>query len=156
LVEREKLLYEVVAACCITETESMSVLTTLLHSARGERMRAVLHEIARDEVTHSRLGWAHLAHEHGQIDVRFLGSLVPVMLEGTVSDALFAAAAAPELEDPQLLQHGVLPHSTKRTIFVQTLMDVTFPGLETFGVDTGPARRWLDQKRNAIASTRQP
>ncbi|HME92194.1 MAG TPA: ferritin-like domain-containing protein, partial [Myxococcaceae bacterium] len=32
LSEKQRVLYEVVAACCITETESVSVLTTLVNS----------------------------------------------------------------------------------------------------------------------------
>jgi hypothetical protein len=150
LSERQKVLYELVASCCITETESMSVLTTLLQAAQGQRMKGVLQEIARDEVSHSRLGWAFLASEHAAGNVRFLGSLIPDMLEGTVSEELFARAK-PDLEDPELLQHGVLPHSTKRSIFVQTLRDVVFPGLEYHGVDTEPSRAWLNQKMENLA-----
>jgi hypothetical protein len=149
LSERERVLYELVASCCITETESMSVLTTLLHAARGARMKGVLQEIARDEVSHSRLGWAFLASEHSSANVQFLGTLVPDMLEGTVTEGLFAVAS-PLFEDPELLQHGVLPHSTKRDIFIQTLQDVVFPGLEFHGIDTGPSRAWLAGKTTSL------
>ncbi len=150
LSEREKVLYELVASCCITETESMSVLTTLLHAARTAWMKGVLQEIARDEVSHSRLGWAFLASEHSSANVQFLGTLVPDMLEGTVTEGLFAAAAA-RFEDPELLQHGVLPHSTKRDIFIQTLQDVVFPGLEFHGVHSGPSRVWLARKTTSLS-----
>jgi len=150
LSERQKVLYELVASCCITETESMSVLTTLLQAAKGQRMKSVLQEIARDEVSHSRLGWAFLASEHAAGSVKFLGSLIPDMLEGTVTEGLFARARS-DLEDPELLQHGVLPHSTKRSIFVQTLRDVVFPGLEYHGIDTEPSRAWLSQKLENLA-----
>lgn len=145
LSERQKVLYELVASCCITETESMSVLTTLLHAARGGWMKGVLQEIARDEVSHSRLGWAFLASEHSSTSVQFLGALVPDMLEGTVTEGLFAQAA-PRFEDLELLQHGVLPHSTKREIFIQTLQDVVFPGLQFHGIDTEPGRAWLAER----------
>ncbi len=152
LSEREKVLYELVASCCITETESMSVLTRLLQAARGAWMKGVLQEIARDEVSHSRLGWAFLASEQSSADLQFLGALVPDMLEGTVTDALFAPAAA-RFEDPELLQHGVLPHSTKREIFIQTLEEVVFPGLEFHGVDSGPSRAWLAEKTSSYSPT---
>ena len=145
LDERKSVLYEVVAACCITETESTSVLTTLLHSVRAGRMRRILRELLRDEVNHSRLGWAHLAHESSQADVRFLDRMIPRMLEGSVAPGLFEAAAA-ELESSELLTCGVLPHSTKRSIFTLTLLEVVFPGLERLGVHTGPAREWLSRK----------
>ncbi len=154
LAPREAALYEVVAACCITETESMATLATLLAdlvtlATRGEdaeaRVREVLHEIAHDEVVHARMGWTHLAREAAAGDVSFLSSWIPVMLEGTVDGALFAPADA-ELESPQLLRHGVLPHSRKREIFVGALEEVVFPGLEKFNIATAPAREWLSRQ----------
>jgi len=148
LALRQKVLYELVATCCITETESMSVLTTLLRSARARRMKQVLQEIARDEVSHSKLGWAHLAHEQSTGDVRFLGPLIPDMLEGTVSGSFFQGAAE-ELENPELLQHGVLPHSTKQSIFIQTLKEIVFPGLDSLSVDSAPGRQWLERRARA-------
>jgi hypothetical protein len=38
----------------------------------------------------------------------------------------------------------VLPHAAQRQVFTRTLEEVVFPGLEAYGVDTGPARRWLE------------
>ncbi len=144
LDDRQSLLYEVVAACCITETESASVLSTLLHSVQGGRMQEVLRELLRDEVNHSRLGWAHLAHERSRGDVQFLDRMIPAMLQGSVAPGLFDAPP-PELESPELLACGVLRHSMKRSVFTLTLLEVVFPGLESLGVHTGPARQWLSQ-----------
>ena len=145
---RSATLYEVVAACCITETESMSVLTTLLAEEHAPGIREVLHAIARDEVVHSRMGWAHLAREAEAGGVAFLSPLIPVMLAGTVDDALFGPP--PEDEDGAgLLRLGVLPHRQKRESFVGTLEQVVFPGLERFGVDPAPARVWLEARTAA-------
>jgi hypothetical protein len=146
LAPRQAVLYEVVAACCITETESMATLATLLAEDADLRVREVLHEIARDEVVHARMGWTHLAREAAAGDVSFLSSWIPVMLGGTVDGALFAHADA-ELESPQLLRHGVLPHSRKREIFVGALEEVVFPGLEKFHIATAPSREWLSRQR---------
>ncbi len=74
---RQAALYEVVAACCITETESMATLTTLLAAEPDPEVREVLHAISRDEVVHARMGWAHLAREASVAEVAFLGPLVP-------------------------------------------------------------------------------
>jgi len=49
------------------------------------------------------------------------------MLAGTVGEGLFASAGA-DLESRELLRHGVLPHSLKRSIFIGTLEGVVFPG----------------------------
>jgi hypothetical protein len=139
---RGKVLYELVAACCITETESMAVLTTLLEAAASPRLRAVLHELATDEVRHGRLGWTHLAAEHAAGATAFLSPLVPAMLQGGAPPDLFQPVP-PEREDARLLAYGVLPHTLKREVLVSTLEEVVFPGLERNGVDTAPARAWL-------------
>jgi rubrerythrin len=150
LAPREAVLYEVVAACCITETESVATLATLLAERAEPRVRTVLHEIARDEVIHGRMGWAHLAREATQLDVSFLSAWIPVMFSGTVDDSLFATPA-PEEDTDELLCHGVLPHSRKREVFVRTLVDVVLPGLEKFGVDAGPGRAWLERRQGDAA-----
>ena len=146
---RAAVLYEVVAACCISETESVTTLTTLLAQDADPPVRAALREIARDEVKHGRMGWAHLAREAASSDVSFLSPFIPAMLSGSVDVGLFAAAG-PELESTELFRHGLLPHSTRRAIFAGTLEDVVFPGLATFGVDVGPARAWLASMRGPL------
>jgi hypothetical protein len=37
----------------------------------------------------------------------------------------------------------VLPHATKRDLFVRSLEEVVFPGLQAAGVDTAAGREWL-------------
>jgi hypothetical protein len=145
LAPREAVLYEVVAACCITETESVATVTTLLSARSEPRVREVLHQIARDEVVHGRMGWAHLAREAESSSVAFLSAWVPVMLSGTVDDSLFAELPPEELAD-ELMQYGVLPQAQKREIFVRTLEEVVLPGLEKFGIDAAPGRAWLAQR----------
>jgi hypothetical protein len=142
LGRREAILYEVVAACCITETESVATVATLLGDEPEPTVREVLHEIARDEVVHGRMGWGHLARETAAIDVSFLSRFVPSMLAGTVDDALFARKPA-HPDEEELLRHGVLPAGRKREIFVRTLEEVVFPGFEEFGIDPAPGRAWL-------------
>jgi len=145
LDERRAVLYEMVAASCITETESVATLTTLLAQEAEPEVERVLREIARDEVAHGRMRWAHLAREAQRYEVSFLSAYIPSMLAGTVEDDLFKPAAG-ELESPGLLRHGVLPRSAKREVFVGTLEGVVFPGLSKFGIDPGPAREWLKTK----------
>ena len=140
---RDAVLYEMVAACCITETESVATLATLLGERAEPRVRTVLREIARDEVVHGRMGWAHLAREAADRDVSFLAAWVPSMLAGTAEEGLFPAG---ELGPDDLLRHGVLPGPRKKEIFVRTLDEVVFPGLEKLGVSSAPARAWIAQR----------
>lgn len=142
---RQAILYEVVAACCITETESVATVTSLLAGPAAPGVREALHRIARDEVMHSRMGWAHLAREAPR-GVAFLAEWIPCMLEGTIDPDLFAAGPhmdAADEDEGELLRHGVLPPARKREIFVATLETVVLPGLERSGVDPAPARAWL-------------
>jgi hypothetical protein len=134
--------YELVAACCITESVSVAVLTHLLPAAQDRSLRAALHELAEDEVRHARLGWAHLAIASRRGRTAFLGPFLPGMLQGTVEDDLFHDGST-ENEAPALLTLGVLPHTLQRELFVLSLGEVVFPGLEDAGVDTGAGRAWL-------------
>jgi hypothetical protein len=145
LAPRDAVLYEMVAACCITETESVATLATLLGEAAEPRIRAAVREIARDEVVHGRMGWAHLVREAAARDVSFLAAWIPSMLSGSVDDSTFAAAET-SLEAGDLLRHGVLPRARKREIFVRTLEEVVLPGLEQHGIDAAPARAWLARR----------
>ena len=142
---RDAVLYEMVAACCITETESVATLATLLAGTAEPRVRTVVHEIAKDEVMHGRMGWAHLAREAAVRDVSFLSDWVPSMLEGSVEAGIFSPGE-PGPEPDELLHHGVLPPSRKREIFVGTLQEVVFPGLDKLGVAAAPARAWLTER----------
>jgi hypothetical protein len=139
---REAVLYEMVAACCITETESVATVTTLLAAQLEPPVEKVLREIARDEVAHGRMGWAHLAREATGRDLGFLSRWIPAMLNGSVDAALFRRGIA-RAENDDLLPHGVFPLEHKREVFVRTLEEVVLPGFEEFGIDVRPARAWL-------------
>jgi hypothetical protein len=142
LEPEEATCYELVAACCVAETGSVAVLTSLLSSASEPQLRGVLHELAVDEVDHARLGWAALATAQRRGATAFLGPLLPAMLGGSVDDDFFDPVEAAR-EDPRLLEFGVLPHTARRDLFVETLEGVVFPGLEGAGVDTAAGRAWL-------------
>lgn len=143
--EAERLTYEMVAQCCVAETQSTATLVTLLDAAETPELRSVLHELARDEVHHSRLGWAYLAWARPQVDFAFLGPVLPSMIGGSAGPEMFAPPAD-DADRPELLRQGLIPQSMRRQVYVETLETVVFPGFDTVGVDTGPARRWLGEK----------
>jgi hypothetical protein len=143
LEEEDAVTYELVAACCVAETVSVAVLTRLLPAAGDPALRAVLHELAEDEVGHARLGWAHLAVAASRGRTAFLGGHLAAMLRGSADEGLFEPAGPAE-EDPALLAHGVLPRAEKRELFVRALEEVVFPGLEGAGVDVAAGRAWLE------------
>jgi Rubrerythrin len=137
---RQKVLYEV-AASCLAESESSVMLVTLIQHARDERMRRLLRELSKDEVAHARLGWAVLgSHRHAD-DLSFLARWIPWMLTTTAGDSFRKDSAGPE--EPSLVEHGVLPYSMRRKVFVEALEDVIFPGLDALGIDATASRAWL-------------
>jgi hypothetical protein len=157
LPARERLIYELVAACCIAESESMATLTTLLDRVVDPRLKAILRELAADEVHHSRLGWAYLSFERQRGSLAFLGELLPWMLSKVVAPKLFEGRS-PDHESPELIEHGVLTDTLRRDVFEQALKGVVFPGLAFAGVDVSAGERWLTERLagGADPSTRPP
>lgn len=150
LATEQRLAYEVVAQSCISETESMSTLVTLLDAAHEPMLKAILQELARDEVQHARLGWGYLTWAKERLDLSFLAVLLPRMAAGTAGPDLFRPAL-PGTDEPTLFHSGVVPHSERQRIYLETLDSVVIPGMQEHGVDTGPLRDWVDEHRAALA-----
>jgi hypothetical protein len=147
LAARERVLYEVVALSCITETLSVALLGAIALQAHDDRVKETVHRILRDEIEHGRLGWAHLSMEQAGGNVRFLGDYLPAMLKGTVQDEVFRRGGEPtEQENAILAGFGALSRGDRRAIFVSTMREVVFPGLERFDVDTRAGSRWLAER----------
>lgn len=145
LTGRERTLYEVVAMSCVTETLSAALLGVMAERATDEAVRETVRSVLRDEVQHSRVGWAHLAHESPAGCADTVRDLLPAVLSGTVGDALFVEGGD-DAEAPALSGYGVLSRAESAAIFAETMRGVVFPGLERFGVDAAKARQWLDAR----------
>jgi hypothetical protein len=143
LNREDALAYDLVARCCVAETESTATLVALLPQS-GSRVRDVVHRIAEDEVRHARLGWQFLAYVAPKRDLAFLGPHVPAMLE-TGGGPLFQKSDEEDL--PEL---GVFGRPTQLRLFRETLTGVILPGLDRNGVPTGPAREWLAAKERSL------
>lgn len=146
---RDRVLFEVVAQCCITESLNVGLLTALSESARAPRIRKTTQQILRDEVRHSRIGWAHLAAERSRRDVRELAPFIPRMLAASVAEELFSPPP-PGPKDLEAIEHGELPLQTRLEIFKTALQKVVFPGFEAAGIDASAARSWLKSKMGVI------
>jgi hypothetical protein len=146
---KQRLTYEVVAQSCISETESMATLVTLLDAASDDHLKNVLQELARDEVQHARLGWAYLAWAKDRLDLSFLAAFLPAMATAATGEDLFQPGP-PEADDPALLRSGVVPKRDRRRIYLETLDSVVIPGFEEFRIDTGPLRRWAEDKQRVV------
>jgi hypothetical protein len=150
LTPEQRLTYEVVAQSCVSETESMATLVTLLDAARDESLKGIIHELARDEVQHARLGWGYLAWARSRMDISFLGTLLPGMAAGSAGPDLFRPPP-PGTDEPSLLHWGVVPHSERQRIYLETLDSVVIPGMNEHGVDTALLQAWMDHRRMELS-----
>jgi len=140
---RERVLYELVAFCCITESLNASLMTAILDHAKAPIIRRAGREILKDEISHARIGWAFLAAERQSGRGAFLGAYLPAMLQGAINEEVFEQPFAKQWH-PSFLEHGELPLPYRVRLFKTCLEEVVFPGLEAFGVDCSQGKSWLD------------
>ena len=145
LAPRATVLYEAVAACCVTETGSVGVLTTLLGSVRGGRLRRALRELAADEVCTA--GWAGPSWRASGSGERppssgrgsrpcwreHRGEPVPARRSGGRGRGVARPRGAPSL--PQ--ERSVHPDHARGGV----------PRARSGRCGHGPARRWLEEGR---------
>jgi hypothetical protein len=141
---RDRLLWEIVSVCCVSETMNVALLTRCLEVAKDEEIRTTLHELLRDEVRHARLGWAHLAAERAAGRGQFLADVMPLVLEASIEPGFLEGKHAPPWTDA-LYDYGELPWVELVGIFRDTLNLVVFPGLDANGIDSSKGRAWLEE-----------
>lgn len=145
---RDRLLWELVAVCCVSETMNTSLLTRCLEVAKDEEIRTTLHELLKDEVRHARLGWAHLAAERAAGRGQFLRDVMPLVLEASVEPGFLQGQSHVPWTDV-LFDYGELPSAELIQIYRDTLNLVVFPGLDAVGLDTSKGRAWLEEQSSA-------
>jgi hypothetical protein len=143
-------LYEVIAMACVTETLSTALLGSLVEGARDSLAKQTMQSILRDEVNHSRLGWAFLAERNARGAPDCVSPHLGAMLDATLGDEFFTSRASPDPSETALAGLGVLDRPERRRIVCETLELVVFPGLERFGIDTALGRTWFRER------TREP
>ncbi|HMR77987.1 MAG TPA: ferritin-like domain-containing protein [Polyangiaceae bacterium] len=139
LTFEQRVLYEVVAACCVSETLSATALSQIHMLAKDAHVADIAHTILKDEVSHSRLGWAALSEAKRTTDVSFLSRYVGEMLRFAAGDELYVGA--PDLTAPEECAEGlgVLSTARRRDVVTSTVRDVLLPGFASLGV-TLPAQ----------------
>jgi hypothetical protein len=148
---RDRVVYELVAFCCITETANAAVVTAGADEVDDTAIRRAVRTILADEVQHSRLGWRFLAtHPIDDPQRAWLGGYLPDMLAGTVRDDLFKPA--PIIGDELTMQrYGTLPVAGRREAFLAGMREVVLPGLGAIGIDVSEGARFLDELERKIA-----
>jgi len=120
----------VVQNCCFNESVAMVFLRTCLEQAEHELVRLALRELMREEVDHSRIGWALLSSEAVTAADR---AAVTRAVPGFIDDMRkiwLADDAGRELPRG----HGALDPPDLERVVEEALADLILPGLEHCGV----------------------
>ncbi|MDZ4661281.1 MAG: ferritin-like domain-containing protein [Pseudomonadota bacterium] len=129
----EKILYACVAMGCVTETLSTALLVAMRARAEEGLIRDTVHQILRDEVNHSRIGWAELARCAKSQDISWLSTHIPGMIT-----AALVSDVAPMLSQNEVLtdlsRWGILAPSEAREISAKAISEVILPGLSLNGI----------------------
>ncbi|MEJ7599329.1 MAG: hypothetical protein WKG01_15590 [Kofleriaceae bacterium] len=131
--------------CCVNETIATAWISACLDAAETPLAQMANRIHLTDEIEHARVGWAHLASDAVSAATRAaLGPCLPKLLESN--------APGWERDDPSLPAEGVpaqghLPVHVSRAVFLDAVEELVLPGFAHVGVDIGPARAWLAQRR---------
>jgi hypothetical protein len=138
----EALLRNVISISCCSETVAVALVATEREQAACPALRELLEQILADEVKHARFGWK-LLEEVGPALDRDLRRRLGVYLEVVFAHQLEFHApflAMPAASD-RALGYGA-PHGPSNwQCFVETMTEVTVPGLQRVGL---PARAAWD------------
>ena len=147
---RDRLLYEMVAFCCVTETVNVALLVAVRSFVQCPRVRGVVMTILKDEVRHSKLGWAYLQHAVHEGRADFLSAWIAKMLHGAGVEEIYQPDGGTR-EGPRLAAYGELSFGRRTAIFEASMRDVVLPGLEAMGLSTTHARQWLETYEPSLA-----
>lgn len=130
-------LYASVAMGCVTETLSCALLVAMRDDAEFGPTRAAVDEIVKDEIEHSRIGWAHLATAVARgDDVTWLAPHIAAMRTAALTHEIKEVALSDDLSG-----YGILPRARVTTIVDATWRDVIVPGFAHHGIRTDPKIR---------------
>ena len=101
--ERERRALFVIGQCALNETFASAYLSTAHAGAKSRLARAALHELLKDEIDHSRLGWAYLSTMPADLRARISDWLVPLTVANLREWRKSTAS-----HDVVLEEHGVL------------------------------------------------
>lgn len=138
LDEAERRSLYVIGQCALNETFANAYLTTAFHDTTSPLARAAIQELLRDEIDHSRLGWAYLSRLPEARRARISDWLVPLTLtnlrewheSATTHSHAYAA-------------HGVPAADDVREALAETVREVLVPGFEHVGLDVRALSQWV-------------
>jgi len=137
LDEAERQTLFVIGQCALNETFANAYLTTAYRDTTSPLARAAIQELLRDEIDHSRLGWAFLSRLPEARRARISDWLVPLTItnlrewheSATTHTHAYAA-------------HGVPSADAVREALAEVVREVLLPGFEHVGLDVRALSLW--------------
>ena len=137
---RERVLRNVIFACCMSETVSTSLLAEERELATEPRIQRIVEQLSADEILHAKLGWALLEEWLPQLtnDERAgLARYLPVVfgvIESKMLNAMPIGAPFPAALREELRGLGAMEGSEGREILYAVLEGVVAPRLDELGL----------------------
>jgi hypothetical protein len=138
--ERERRALHVVGQCALNETFASAYLTTAFKGTESPLARAALNELLRDEIDHSRLGWAYLQTMPAALRPAISSWLVPLTIANLREWRTSAAS-----HDQRLEAHGIPRAEAVREALDEVVREVLVPGFAYVGLDVRALERWAAQ-----------
>lgn len=128
----------VVGQCAFNETFANGYLTTAYHGATSPLARAAIGELLRDEIDHSRLGWAYLSTVPASRRARLSDWLVPLAITN-LREWIESATR----HERSFTAHGVPSGEAVREALHEVMREVMVPGFAHVGLDTRNLEIWV-------------
>lgn len=146
----EAVLRNVISVSCCSETVAVALVSTEREQAGAPALRGVLDRILSDEAKHARFGWRLLAELGPSLDAAMRERLTAYLVAVFEHQMAFHGGflRLPPQSD-RAVGIGAVDGPLNWSIFVDTMTDVTIPGLERHGL--GAKRAWEAAITNVTA-----
>ncbi len=134
---RERATLYVIGQCALNETFANAYLTAAYREATSPLARAAINELLRDEIDHSRLGWAFLSTLPATEREWVSDWLVPVTITNLREWHRSATTHTVAFES-----HGVPRGDAVREALSEVVREVLLPGFAHVGLDVRHLERW--------------
>lgn len=135
LTSSQKIVYTSLALSCVTETLSTALLTEMSKVAEPGLIKETVHQILKDEVKHSRIGWAELSRSHKSQNLSWVQPYIALMVRQALQADIEPMLSREEAKD-DLSAWGILNPRQASHIMEDTIAQVIRPGLKIFGLQT--------------------
>lgn len=140
--------------CSVNETLAVTYLSACLAEAQSPVVRDVLKRILKDEVRHSRIGWAVLASPAlDPADRRSVAGFMPALLQACV-EAWFADTDDWLPDVPR--GYGFITRTELTAATRAAIHDIILPGLDHLQIASAPARQWAASCAELMGTAPQP